>query len=173
MRLERSSRPFRRVLLDSPLGAIGWVYRFAPPIRAAPPKSTRGRRGRPPRRVDTQRRWRPAQRASGRSELSAGCPGAQVRCRAYSPRAQFLAISSPFCFSQDRADQSVTPHSVIPNNLIFVSLQPGYNPPRNLIAFFSATRQRPRPPNFNVHARSANFRFFFRTAGRVARTAEH
>ena len=69
-RLERPSRRFQRVPLVSPLGAIGWVHRFAPPIRARPPWSTRGRRGRPPHRVDSQRRWRPAQRSSGRSELS-------------------------------------------------------------------------------------------------------
>ena len=76
IRLARSSRAFRRVLLDCPLGAIGRVRRLAQSICAEPPRSTRGQRGRLSRRVGLQRRRRPAWRTSGRLELCAGCPQA-------------------------------------------------------------------------------------------------
>ena len=47
------------------------------------------------------------------------------------------------------------------------------SPPRNLKQVFSATRRRPRTPNFNVQAKTAGFRISSGAASRAVRAAEH
>ena len=84
IRLDCPGRALCWIMQDSPLGAIGWVHRLAQSIRAEPSRWIRGRRGRASRRADRWRRRRRNQRASGRSDLTAGPPVPErprARCR--------------------------------------------------------------------------------------------